>query len=351
MATITGTAAGETLTGTRAQDDIFGLGGHDTIRGRGGNDTIDGGTENDLLIGRTGSDNYLVDSELDKVVERLGEGDSDTVFATISFTLRRNIENLELRGEAVRGYGNDLDNRLTVEEGQMVDNVLNGRGGADFMSGGRGRDIYYVDDAGDVVDEIGDNEDDTVRSTISLDIGQFDKLAIDTFVENLFLLGSADIDGAGGGVQNRIVGNSGDNEIRGMQGADVLQGRDGNDSLYGGVDSGMDVLIGGEGQDGFYFEQYATIPYRDIINDFTAADDTIYLDRSDFTEMPLGELPESAFVRGSVPQDADDRILYDSDTGQIRYDPDGTGEQEAAFFAVVAPGTVLNANDFVGYGG
>jgi Ca2+-binding RTX toxin-like protein len=167
MATITGTATGETLDGTRLQDDIFGLGGDDTIRGYGGNDTIDGGTEDDFLIGRTGSDIYWVDSELDKVVERLGEGDTDTVFATISFTLRRNIENLELRGEAARGYGNDLANRLTVEEGQVVRNVLNGRGGADFMSGGRGSDIYYVDSVGDTVTDAGGSDRDKIVSSVS----------------------------------------------------------------------------------------------------------------------------------------------------------------------------------------
>lgn len=140
MATITGTAVGETLTGTRLQDEIFGLGGDDTIRGRAGNDTIDGGTEQDVLIGRTGSDNYFVDSEFDRVLERLGEGDNDTVFATVSFILRRNIENLELRGEAVRGKGNDLDNRITVEAGQDVDNILEGRGGNDILNGGAGDD-------------------------------------------------------------------------------------------------------------------------------------------------------------------------------------------------------------------
>jgi Ca2+-binding RTX toxin-like protein len=142
MATITGTAAGESLTGTRLQDEIFGLGGDDRIYGRAGNDTIDGGTGRDFMAGRAGSDFYYVDSRFDVVAERLGEGESDTIFATVSFRLQANVENLELRGAASRGHGNDLANRLTVETGQEVDNVLNGRGGADFMAGGLGNDTY-----------------------------------------------------------------------------------------------------------------------------------------------------------------------------------------------------------------
>ncbi|HEX8256951.1 MAG TPA: calcium-binding protein [Allosphingosinicella sp.] len=355
MATITGTAAGETLNGTRLQDDIFGLGGDDTIRGRAGNDTIDGGTEDDLLIGRTGSDTYWVDSELDKVVERLGEGESDAVFATISFTLRRNIENLELRGEAVRGDGNDLDNRLTVEAGQDVDNVLNGRGGADFMSGGHGDDTYYVDDVNDFIEELGQGLD-TVRSTVSFNVGVFDQTVIeDIYVEDLVLLGTAVIDGTGGRTDNRIVGNSADNVLMGMGGSDVLNGRGGNDSLYGG--RGFDTLTGGAGEDGFYFE---LLGFDKKIRDFTSADDTIYLDRDAYTEIPEGVLPESAFVRGSGPfvggsdaQDADDRIIYytteDHPSAFVYYDPDGTGEMEKTLLFVVPTGTEIQASDFIGY--
>ncbi|HEX8214907.1 MAG TPA: calcium-binding protein [Allosphingosinicella sp.] len=370
MATITGTAAGETLNGTRLQDDILGLGGDDTIRGRAGNDMIDGGTEDDLLIGRTGSDNYWVDSELDKVVERLGEGDSDTVFATISFTLRRNIENLELRGEAARGYGNDLNNRLTVEEGPVVDQVLNGRGGADYMAGGSGNDIYYVDDAGDVVEEVqatvsAQSGNDIVRSSVSFDLSDVRHPPFTLArVENLFLIGTGDIDGTGDEFDDEIRGNIGDNSLFGLGANDVLMGRDGNDSLYGGV--GVDLLIGGAGEDGFYLERLDD-PTRQAarvlpeLPDFTPADDTIYLDRTAYTEIPEGPLPRSAFQTipaaddsGSPLRSSEVRIFYDpqfgfSGLGAIYYDPDGNGAEPAIRIALVPAHLEINASDFVGY--
>jgi Ca2+-binding RTX toxin-like protein len=353
MATITGTAAGETLTGTRFDDDISGLGGNDTIRGRAGNDRINGGADDDLMIGRTGNDHYFVDSTLDRVAERAGEGDSDTVFTTISYILRRNIEELELRGTAERGVGNDLENRIYVaDQFARVDNVLNGRGGADLMAGGRGDDTYYVDDVNDVIEDFDENTlgvgiNDTVRSTISFDLGQYDAGAD---VENLVLLGNAALDGTGGIAANRIVGNDADNVLRGLGGSDTLRGEGGDDKLFGGDDGPEDTLIGGAGMDEFYFE-FANFNSADRLPDFSSADDSIHLDRGGFTKMPAGELPESAFVEGTAAQDADDRIVYDAATGLLYYDKDGSGAAEAIIFAVVAPDTEVNANDFFGYGG
>src|SRR5215468_7219671 len=55
MATINGTAYGDTLTGTTLDDIINGLAGNDTINGGAGNDTITGGAGNDVINGGTGT--------------------------------------------------------------------------------------------------------------------------------------------------------------------------------------------------------------------------------------------------------------------------------------------------------
>jgi Ca2+-binding RTX toxin-like protein len=351
MATITGTAAGESLTGTRFQDEIFGLDGDDRIYARGGNDTIDGGTGRDFMAGRTGSDFYYVDTRFDIVAERLDEGESDTVFATVSFRLRENVENLELRGAATRGHGNDLANRLTVEAGQDVDNVLNGRGGADFMAGGRGSDTYYVDHVGDTIEEFGQDLD-TVYSTISFVLGgDLDPSGTSAYLEDLTLLGGRDIDGTGGAFANTIRGNSGDNALYGLGGNDALAGLGGNDSLYGGA--GRNVMKGGAGQDGFYFDTPVVYQAADRLTDFTPADDTIYLD-TEFFDIPEGPLPESAFATynaGQPNKTAETRILYDQNSGSVLYDPDGWGPELAVtFIIIVDPGSpMLTASDFVGY--
>ena len=90
------------------------------------------------------------------------------------------------------------------------------------MVGGKGNDTYLVDDIGDKVVETGPAADiDTVESLISYTLG--------ANVEELFLLGSANIDGTGNSLANQIVGNGGDNLLRGMGGNDRLSGGEGDD--------------------------------------------------------------------------------------------------------------------------
>jgi Ca2+-binding RTX toxin-like protein len=59
IATIVGTAAGDTLTGTPGNDVIAALGGNDTVKAGRGNDVVCGGSGNDRLIGGRGRDRLL----------------------------------------------------------------------------------------------------------------------------------------------------------------------------------------------------------------------------------------------------------------------------------------------------
>ena len=77
------------------------------------------------------------------------------------------------------------------------------------------------------------------------------------------------------------------------------------------------------------------------------ADDRIVLDQSIFSAIGLGPLDGGAFRTGTAAQDADDRIIYDSGTGNIHYDADGDGAGAAILFAQVGPGTALTSNDFL----
>jgi Ca2+-binding RTX toxin-like protein len=68
------------------------------------------------------------------------------------------------------------------------------------------------------------------------------------YVENLTLLGSANLSGTGNTLDNNIIGNSSDNVLSaGASGNDWLSGADGNDTLQGSV--GTDVMQGGNGND------------------------------------------------------------------------------------------------------
>jgi Ca2+-binding RTX toxin-like protein len=80
--------------------------------------------------------------------------------------------------------------------------------------------------------------------------------------------------------------------------------------------------------------------------DFQSGVDEIVLSRSVFTNLAAGDVPASAFVLGTSAQDADDRLIYDQTTGNLFYDPDGTGGATRGLFAILQPGTPLAASDF-----
>jgi serralysin len=155
------------------------------------------------------------------------------------------------------------------------------------------------------------------------------------------------IENATGGLADDIInGNQIANLLKGGGGADRLYGREGNDTLAGGM--GMDRLSGGMGRDTFLF---STQPSRsanaDRISDFSAADDTIYLENAVFKNLgPLGKLPTYAFWGGSKAHDASDRIIYNKVNGGFYYDADGTGKAEQVQIGWVVKGIKITSWDF-----
>jgi len=83
-------------------------------------------------------DTYMVDNAADTAVENANEG-TDTVQASVSWTLVANLENLTLTGAAaINGTGNTLNNVMT---GNSAANILTGGGGNDTLDGGAGTDV------------------------------------------------------------------------------------------------------------------------------------------------------------------------------------------------------------------
>ncbi|WP_210497165.1 calcium-binding protein [Microvirga antarctica] len=280
---LNGNAGANTLRGLFGDDRLFGKSGNDVLYGDHGNDYLDGGFGYDKMIGGRGNDTYVVNSLLDVVREEAGQG-IDTVRASVSYTLDVNVENLVLTGSGhLTGTGNAASNTIT---GNAGNNVLNGMNGFDFlyggagsdtliggagndfldggngydlMIGGTGNDTYVVNGWADIVQEEVGEGIDTIQSWISLSLTSFAN------VENLTLLGKANLTATGNADSNVIVGNEGRN---------VIDGGLGNDIIIGG--GGKDLLRDSEGNDRFVFKAITDsgvrFADRDVITSFDHGD-------------------------------------------------------------------------------
>jgi Ca2+-binding RTX toxin-like protein len=160
---------------------------------------------------------------------------------------------------------------------------------------------------------------------------------------------------SGRGGADRLFGERGRDTLSGGSGADLLDGGNDADRLRGGTGNdtldggrGADTLTGDAGADRFVFSAPPGASHADTITDFTPGSDRIVLLLSAYSALPgPGALPNGLFVAGPAPLNGNDRILHDAVTGALSYDADGTGAAGAQVFAIVTPGLVLTAADFL----
>jgi cysteinyl-tRNA synthetase, unknown class len=143
---------------------------------------------------------------------------------------------------------------------------------------------------------------------------------------------------------NTLTGGAGNDKLYGMGGNDKLAGNAGGDRLDGG--KGNDTLIGGSGADTFVFNASGSKNF-DKITDFEHGIDHLALDHTVFGSAgSVGQLLDSAFWEGTRAHDANDHIIYNSATGAVYFDPDGTGRAAQVQIAVVQLGVHLDHTDF-----
>ncbi len=431
--------------------------------GGSGNDTLNGGTGADTLTGGDGSDTYFVDNAGDVVNETnavLSTGGTDLVLSSLSaYTLGANVENGRINTSGTASMtGNSLGNLLYAGAGNNVldgaagndtasylyatagvtvslattaaqatggsgsdtlldienltgsnyadkltgsagSNILNGGTGADTLTGGDGSDTYFVDNAGDVV-----NETNATASTGGTDsvYSYLSAYTLGANVENGRILssGTANLTGnslgnllyAGAGnnvldggagtdtasylyaaagvtvslattaaqatggsgsdtlknVEN-LTGSSYNDTLTGSAGSNALSGGAGNDILTGGL--GADTLTGGTGADRFDFNSLAELGLTrttwDSITDFKASEgDKIDLLGVDANMALAGD--QAFRFLGALTAFTGDA------TGKLRFDTaahvlyGSTDADTAAEFAIVLTGvSSLSAADFV----
>jgi VCBS repeat-containing protein len=161
-----------------------------------------------------------------------------------------------------------------------------------------------------------------------------------------------------------LTGNAEANLLTGGRGADVLNGSGGDDTLRGlaGVDRligglGRDILDGGKDADAdrFIFDAAlnGTANVDTLVNFDRQDGDRIVLDNAVFTTLPLRSgideraLSDAEFAIGTAATTRAHRIIYDTGTGSLFYDADGSRPGAMVKFAQVDKGLVLTHTDFV----
>jgi Ca2+-binding RTX toxin-like protein len=293
--TLLGGGGDDTVLGGDAGDELWGdagsdvTGGDDSVSGGGGDDTISGGGGNDWLGGGDGNDTLSDTGGDDTMVG--GAGDDALDFGFFEST-----------------YGHDL---------------MNGGGGIDTVSA-----MW------------------SARSAITLDLGAGTMTGGGDFGA-----GEATLSGI-----ERFISGQYDDHLRGKAGAD-LNGGGGNDTLTsvgGGTlngDWGNDRLVGSSGVDHFLFSVNPNEFTADIVTRFRhASDEIVFDDGAYFAIGSTGALANGdarfyAAAGATSGHDADDRFVYDTTTGALYYDSDGSGSGAAEAVATLKGHPALSAGD------
>ncbi len=81
---------------------------------------------------------------------------------------------------------------------------------------------------------------------------------------------------------------------------------------------------------------------------FNPTDDTIQLENDIFKKFTTsGKLNENILIIGASAVEADDYIIYNSETGQLFYDADGNGDNDSIEIAQIGVKLALTHDDFI----
>jgi autotransporter-associated beta strand protein len=134
--------------------------------------------------------------------------------------------------------------------------------------------------------------------------------------------------------------------VTGGSKADKLVGDSKANIFDGGL--GKDILSGGGGKDKFVFSTALSAANVDTIAGFKTGQDKLVLDDAIFAAIgiKLDRVEFHSKDGTKAAKDGDDRIVYDSKSGKLYYDPDGLGGAAAVQFATLSGDPALSFKDF-----
>ena len=265
-------------------------GGNDLLKGNGNNNTINGQDGNDVIYAYGGNDTLRGGSGNDYILGQVGDDVID--------------------GDSGNDY---LFGQLGVDD-------MDGGDGDDAMFGGSGNDTLDGEDGNDWI--YGNNDNDTLNGGAGNDI-------ID---------GGYGIDVLNGGADN--------DELSGGNGTDTINGSTGNDFIEGGA--GVDTLSGGEDDDVYYYAN--PLHGRDRILDFDTDKDSFQFLGSAFGVEAGTDLDDgTTFITGNAPVSVtgDATVLYETDSGRLWFDADGTGSGAAVLIARITGAPTVTNDDII----
>ena len=191
-----------TLLGS-ANLNLTGTAGYNRLIGNSGSNTLnDGGGAADLLAGLRGNDRYVVRNTDTRIVENSGQGDSDQVFAAVSFTLAADDDIEILRTASATGTqaialtGNALGQQILGNAGA---NMLTGMGGADRLTGGGGADRFVFTATRDSLATLPgcDTITDMQRGLDKIDLSRIDANTVSSGFQDFSYIGTHGFSGTG----------------------------------------------------------------------------------------------------------------------------------------------------------
>lgn len=373
------------VTGDDKDNNLFTYDGNDTIVGGGGNDVVNGGSDDDVAEGDAGDDTFIVSSGEDDFDGGEGSDYLDFYYAIAGVTLSLasgtvDFENVSGTGTTTfsgveNAWGSAFDDMITGDDGANIllsgdgndtveggagDDTINGSTGDDTINGGDDDDKLVLSSGDDEIDG-GDGSDaldffySETGVTVSVDDASVE-FTNDVGSGTAVFLNIEDILGSNFG--DVLSGNADSNWLAGRDGNDLLTALDGDDVLSGG--NGNDTMNGGIGADAFVFTSAAhNTKNFDVIDDFVAVDDGLYFDDAVFKLTGTGAETEMRSYKfkaldaiqfqsgeGSAALNKNVRLIYETDTGILYYDADGSKSGKAIRVAELDSGLALTSGDF-----